>query len=84
MLEKDINKNRNSEVLLNHLYANSIYALLISTIILFILMAFVINGNFEPTPFVVFISTIVYFIVTHFIITLLMIFRRLFILLFSF
>lgn len=76
-------KQKLKEKLLNHLYANTIFALLLSTIILFILIFIVIKNNYNPTPFIIVISFIVYFILIHFGITLLMIFRRLFILLFD-
>jgi len=76
-------ENDIKDKLLSHLYANSIYALLLSTLILFILMIVIINDNYTSTTFVKIISYIVFFLVSHFVITLLMIFRRLFVLLFS-
>jgi hypothetical protein len=69
--------------LLHHLYANSIYALLISVLILIVLIITVILDDWQNC-FLIFISSaIVYIGVTHFVMTLLMIFKRLYVLLFD-
>jgi len=69
--------------LLHHLYANSIYALLISVLILIVLLITVILNDWKNSALILISSAIVYFGVSHFIMTLLMIFRRLYVLLFD-
>lgn len=69
--------------LLHHLYANSIYALLISVLILLVLIITVIWDDWNNTSLIFIASAIVYFVVAHFVMTLLMIFRRLYVLLFD-
>lgn len=69
--------------LLGHLYANSIYALLLSTILLIILIIMVIFGDWNWMLWVKTLSFIIYFGISHFVITLLMIFKRLYVLLFD-
>ncbi len=74
-------------LLLKHLYANSMYALLVSTIILIILIGVAIGGIWirdgqESGRIAVILSAIVYFGIFHFISTLLMVFKRLYVLLF--
>jgi hypothetical protein len=69
--------------LLDHLYANSIYALLVSAIILVILIISIIWDNWLCSSFLIGLSLLIYFGITHFIMTLLMIFTRLYVLLFD-
>lgn len=66
-----------------HLYANSIYALLFSTLLLLFLILLVVLNDWNNIPLVIFFSFIIYFGVVHFIMTLLMIFKRLFVLVFD-
>lgn len=77
------NQGSKKAKLLHHLYANSIYALLISVIILLVLIITVVLDNWTNCFFILISSGIVYFGVTHFIMTLFMIFRRLYVLLFD-
>jgi hypothetical protein len=69
--------------LLEHLYANSIYTLLLSTILIIILLLMLILNDWTICLLVIVFSFVVYFGVTHFIMTLLMIFKRLYVLLFD-
>jgi hypothetical protein len=75
--------DRKRNTLLDHLYANSIYALLTSAIVLIILIITIIWDNWVAFPLLAFISCLVYFGISHFIMTLFMIFTRLYVLLFD-
>ncbi len=81
--EGNVTQANNRRLLLEHLYANSLYALLVSTITLIFLIIIAITEIWQNHPFLLILSSIVYFGVTHFMMTLLMIFKRLSILLFS-
>ncbi len=75
------------KMLLRNLYANSMYALLISTANLTLLIIIIIVGDapeikIRSIELVTISSGIVYFGITHFLMNLLMIFRRLYILLY--
>jgi hypothetical protein len=74
---------KNRKRLLEHLYANSIYALLISTLILVLLIIAIIWNVENTCLLLIILSSVVYFGLTHFILTLFMVFKRLFILLFT-
>lgn len=99
-LPHDASNYAEKKLLLNHLYANTLYALLVSIITFVILIAITIMGvgadinnvgnspinigNVSPMenflsnyPLIIF-SFAVYFLVAHFIITLLMILKRLY------
>ncbi len=70
------------KLLIEHLYANSLYALLISTILLIIIILATIIEIWNSDNLVLTIfSFVVYFSVGHFLMTLIMIIKRLFILL---
>jgi hypothetical protein len=69
--------------LLEHLYSNSIYTLLLSTIIVVFLIVMLILNDWYSFPLITILSFIVYFGLFHFIMTLLMIFKRLYVLLFE-
>ena len=71
------------ERLLKHLYANSMYALLISTFLLIILIMTIILEEWMFYLLILITSFFVYFGIVHFFMTLLMILRRLFVLLFD-
>jgi len=76
-------KDADRKTLFEHLYANSIYALLFSTLLLLFLILLVVLNDWKNLTVVVFFSFIIYFGVVHFIMTLLMIFKRLFVLVFE-
>lgn len=69
--------------LLEHLYANSIYTLLLSTILVIILIVLLVLNEWTSCLLIFIFSFVVYFGITHFIMTLLMIFKRLYVLLFD-
>jgi hypothetical protein len=73
----------NRRLLLEHLYANTLYALLVSTITLIFLIITAITEIWQNNSILLILSSIVYFGGAHFMMTLLMIFNRLSILLFS-
>ena len=74
---------RKRKLLLEHLYANSLYALLVSTIILTFLIGIVITEIWYDFTLLSIFSYFIYFSIAHFLMTFLMIFKRLFILLFG-
>lgn len=83
-LVKDTSYPQKKKLLIEHLYANSLYALLISTIVLIILILATIIEIWKGSNLVLIIfSLVVYFSVGHFLMTLIMIIKRLFILLFT-
>lgn len=67
-----------------HLFSNSVYALLISIIILTVLVfSIIINPTGENSSSIgPYLSIIIYFMITHFLMTLLMIIKYLFVLVF--
>jgi len=70
--------------LLKHLYANSLYSLFISIIILILLVVTVISELWNAKlSLLLTISILLYFLIFHFLTTLLMILKRLFVLLFE-
>jgi len=73
----------NRRLLLEHLYANTLYALLVSAITLIFLIITTITEIWQNNSILLILSSIVYFGGAHFMMTLLMIFNRLSILLFS-
>jgi len=75
--------NSDKWVVFEHLYANTIFALLLSTFLLLFLILLVILNDWKNSFLIFFFSFIIYFGVTHFVMTLLMIFKRLFVLLFA-
>jgi hypothetical protein len=76
-------KNTDKWITFEHLYANTIYALLLSTILLLFLILLVVLNDWKNSFLIIFFSFIIYFCVVHFVMTLLMIFKRLFVLLFE-
>lgn len=80
---KEIKTKETKANLLHHLYANSIYALLISVIVLLVLIITVILNDWANYSIILVASVLVYFGVMHFVMTLLMIFKRLYVLLFD-
>jgi len=80
---KTVQVSENRTKLLKHLYANSLYSLFISAVILVLLIGATISELWDGNSSILVItSVIVYFLVFHFLITLLMILKRLFVLLF--
>jgi len=80
-------KNPKRQLLLEHLYTNSMYALLVSTVVLIVLIGVAIGGIWirdgqEGGRIAAILSAIIYFGIFHFISTLLMVFKRLYVLLF--
>lgn len=83
-LGKDASYSEKKKSLIEHLYANSLYALLISTLVLIILILVTITEIWKGSDSMLLIfSLVVYFSVGHFLMTLIMIIKRLFILLFT-
>ena len=82
-VEGNTTQANSRRLLLEHLYANTLYALLISAVILIFLMITAITEIWQNYIVLLILSSIVYFGVTHFMMILLMIFKRLSILLFS-
>jgi len=99
-LEHDASNYDEKKLLLNHLYANTLYALFISIVTFVMLIAMTITGlgmdinngvnlslyiengmppqNTLPDYPLMVVSFIVYFLISHFIMTLLMILKRLY------
>lgn len=82
-VDRNTTQANNRRLLLEHLYANTLYALLISAIILTFLIITAITEIWQNYTILLILSSVVYFGVAHFMMTLLMIFKRLSILLFS-
>lgn len=82
-VDRNTTQANNRRLLLEHLYANTLYALLISAIILTFLIITAITEIWKNYTILLILSSVVYFGVAHFMMTLLMIFKRLSILLFS-
>lgn len=82
-VEGNTTQANNRRLLLEHLYANTLYALLVSAITLMFLIITAITEIWQNHIILLILSSIVYFSVTHFMMILLMIFKRLSILLFS-
>ncbi len=90
--ELDIaNKKSKSRILVEHLYANTLYSILIAVFTLALLVfssvvgiwnvSLAINLIFVQIKILDFVSALVYFVISHFLMILLMIIKRLFVLL---
>lgn len=88
-LDHDVPNYAEKKLLLNHLYANALYALFISIVTFVALIAVTIaglgvdiTGPLAQSPSLdyplIVVSFVVYFLIFHFIITLLMILKRLY------
>lgn len=79
--------NQSVVILLKHLYANTLYAILISISVISLLIVYIILYEnidiYNGIGYILVLSILVYFLTIHFFANLLMIIRRLFILLFE-